>query len=243
MSVRKVCLSLDWEMHVGRFIQRLNRFLVEAKLESHKALAHLPNSGRLSTVLAPNVKVFLRKVSGKTRKRKRKTEYDVFAVKNRDVLTIVDTRFSSFLAEKAIEKGLFKLLKDYKVKKRNFRVENSILDLKLVKNGELFFVEVKSVTHVIGGVALFPDAPTKRGARHVQLLTRLREQGFNTGILFSVQRNDAEVLKPNRQVDPKFSSLLEKAVEKGVKVFVQTSVFQPPNIVEIAAGTPRFQLK
>ena len=243
MSVRKVCLSLDWEMHVGRFIQRLNRFLVEAKLESHKALAHLPNSGRLSTVLAPNVKVFLRKVSGKTRKRKRKTEYDVFAVKNRDVLTIVDTRFSSFLAEKAIEKGLFKLLKDYKVKNRNFRVEDSILDLKLVKNGELFFVEVKSVTHVIGGVALFPDTPTKRGARHVQLLTRLREQGFNTGILFSVQRNDAEVLKPNRQVDPKFSSLLEKAVEKGVKVFVQTSVFQPPNIVEIAAGTPRFQLK
>lgn len=242
MPVRKVCLRLNWEMHVGGFIQRLNRFLVEAELHGQKILAYLPNSGRLSTVLAPNVKVFLRKVSGNPVKRKRKSGYDVFAVRKHNIPIIVDTRFSNFLAEKAVKSGLFKFLKGYSVERRNFRVEGSILDLKLGKGGETFFVEVKSVTHVVGNVALFPDAPTKRGAKHVQLLTRLRERGDHTGILFSVQRPDAEVLKPNRQVDPKFSRLLEKAVKKGVKVFVQTSVFQPPNTVEIFTDTPGFQL-
>lgn len=240
MPTRSLELRLDYELITGSFLQRLNRFMIEVAIDNRNVLAHLPNSGRLTTVLVPNTKVFLKKIS-QNRTRRRKSMYDVFAVKTR-VSTIVDTRFSSFLAETAVENELFKSFRGYRVKHKNFRVGNSLLDLKLEKGGKAFFVEVKSVTHVIDGTALFPDAPTQRGARHVQLLTRLRRAGYKVGIFFSVQRSDAKVLRLNRKVDPKFSSLLEEAVKKGVEVFIQTAVFRQPNIIRIFPNSPRFEL-
>ena len=215
--------------------------MVEVKMNKRKILAHLPNSGRLTTVLTPNVKTFLKKPPVWAGKRKRKSKYDVFAVENCTV-TIVDTRFSSFLAEKAIENGLFEALQGYRVASRNFRAEDSLLDLKLIGTHGVFFLEVKSVTHVIGRTALFPDAPTKRGTKHVQLLIRLKKRGYNTGVFFSVQRGDAKVLKLNSKVDPKFSRSLAEAMEIGVKVFVQTSIFKPPNTVAIVPNVPRVEL-
>jgi sugar fermentation stimulation protein A len=241
MYKKELRISLGWKkLKVGEFLRRLNRFMVEVAVNNEKVLAHLPNSGRLTTVLAPKAKVFLKEIPF-ARAEKRKSQYDVFAIKTH-VVTIVDTRFSSFLAEKAIENGLFKALKSYSVERRNFRVEDSILDLKLKGKNNVFFVEVKSVTHVVNGIALFPDAPTQRGAKHVQLLTRLKRRGHNAGILFSIQRGDVKILKPNHKLDPKFSLLLEEAVKTGVKVFVQTSIFQPPDVIKIFANTPRFEL-
>jgi len=241
MSKRTLNLRLNWPMQIGRFVRRLNRFMVEVEVNNRKVLAHLPNSGRLTTVLTPKAKTFLKEASVGNGRRKRKSRYDVFAVQNR-VITIVDTRFSNFLAEKAIEKGLFEKLRGYKVNRRNFHLNGSLLDFRLTKNREVFFLEVKSVTHVVNGVGLFPDAPTQRGAKHVQLLTQLKERGFNVGILFSVQRKDAKVLKTNQGIDPKFSRLLNDSVKKNVNVFVQTAIFKPPDTVEIVSNTPRFTL-
>ncbi|MDD4264165.1 MAG: DNA/RNA nuclease SfsA, partial [Firmicutes bacterium] len=78
--------------------------------------------------------------------------------------------------------------------------------------------EVKSVTLVENGVALFPDAPTKRGVKHVNELIRLKQSGYNAAVLFIVQRSDAKKVSPNRKTDPQFAKALAKAKSVGVKI-------------------------
>ncbi|MFQ6074457.1 MAG: DNA/RNA nuclease SfsA, partial [Candidatus Bathyarchaeia archaeon] len=184
----------------GVFLSRLNRFMVEVEVHGETALAHLPNSGRLLTVLAPNAEVYLvrRKRTG------RKSGYDLFAVQRSHVPIIVDTRFSSVAARTSVQKGLIKSLKGYRVVKENVRANGSFLDLLLQRDEQKFFLEIKCVTHVVNGVAMFPDAPTKRGRKHVNTLMHLVEQGYDSGIFFSVQRPDAERIRPYREMDPLF---------------------------------------
>lgn len=210
--------------------------MVEVKVHGETALAHLPNSGRLLTVLVPNAEVFLTR----QQRTERKSGYDLFAVQRSNVPIIVDTRFSSVAAKTVVQKELIKSLKGYRVTKENARVNGSLLDLLLQGGKQKFFLEIKCVTHVADKVVMFPDAPTKRGRRHVNTLICLVERGCDSGILFSVQRPDAEKIRPYREIDPLFEQLLRKAVEEGVKVFTDMLVFKPFGMVELNPDFPPF---
>jgi sugar fermentation stimulation protein A len=229
-------IRLQEKFEKGIFLRRLNRFMVEVKVHGKTALAHLPNSGRLLTVLVPNAEAYL----VKRQRIRRKSSYDLFAVQHSHVPIIVDTRFSSVVARASVQKGLIKSLRGYRVVKENVRVNSSLLDLLLQRGKQKFFLEIKCVTHVKDKVAMFPDAPTKRGRKHVNTLIRLAEQGYDTGILFSVQRPDAEKIRPCREMDPLFEQLLRKAVEKGVKVLTEMLIFKPSGMVELKANFPPF---
>jgi sugar fermentation stimulation protein A len=229
-------INITEKFETGTFLRRLNRFMTEVQLNGQKTLAHLPNSGRLLTVLIPPAKVYLQK----RYRTGRKSSYDLFAVERLGVPVIVDTRFSTLAVKVAIEKRLFKPLENYRVVGENVKANQSRLDVLLKQNAHSFFLEIKSVTHVIDGVAMFPDAPTLRGRKHLRCLISLIEQGFDAGILFSVQRPDAVVLKPNYEIDREFSELLKKAVDKNVKVFTLTSIFKSSDTVELKADAPTF---
>ncbi len=206
-------------------------------VDHERTLAHLPNSGRLSTVLFPSAVVYLRRRPVHPRRR---SGFDLFAVQRSGITTIVDAQFSNFLARMAFERGLFEALAGYRLVGKNLKVNDARLDIVLERDLNNFFLEVKSVTHVINGVALFPDAPTIRGRKHIQNLIRLSERGFNAGVLFSVQRPDARVLRPNVEVDPQFAELLKEAVRKNVKIFTLNSVFTPPKTIELKSNAPIF---
>ena len=229
-------INIPEKLETGTFMRRLNRFMTEVKLHGQKTLAHLPNSGRLLTVLIPQAKVYLQKRC----RAGRKSSYNLFAVEPLGVPVIVDTRFSTLAVKAAIEKKLFKPFENYRVAGENVKVNRSMLDVLLKQNSHSFFLEVKSVTHVIDGVAMFPDAPTLRGRKHLRCLMSLIEQGFDAGILFSVQRPDATILKPNYEIDQQFSELLKKAVDKNVKIFTLMSAFKPSDTIELKADTPAF---
>ncbi len=87
------------------------------------------------------------------------------------------------------------------------------------KDKEKILVEVKGCTLAQGEVALFPDAPTTRGRRHLEELIYAREKGLGAAVIFLVFR-DARCFAPNRKTDPDFSSTLERAVKKGVKILL-----------------------
>lgn len=229
-------IKLHKKFETGIFLRRLNRFLVEVEVHGETTIAHLANSGRLLTVLGPNAEVFL------TRQQRigRKSGYDLFAVQRSQVPIIVDTRFSLVAAKTSVQNGLIDSLKDYRVAKENVKASGSLLDLLLKRGKQKFFLEVKCATHIVGRIAMFPDAPTRRGRRHVNTLMHLVEQGYGSGILFSVQRPDAEKLKPYREMDPLFEQLLRKAVEKGVKVFTEMLVLRSYGSVELKADFPPF---
>lgn len=231
-------IRLQETIETGVFLRRLNRFMVEAEIHGEKVLAHLPNSGRLLTVLVPWSKAFLIK----RHHPRRESSYNLFAVEHFGVPIIVDTRFSTVATKASIQKGLFKPLTGCQFIKENVKVDNCLLDLLLKRGKRSFFLEIKCVTHVANDVAMFPDAPTTRGRKHLNILINLVEKGFDAGILFSVQRPDANAITPNWKIDHAFSELLHKAVEKGVKVFTQKLIFQPPDAVELRPNVPVFQL-
>jgi len=229
-------LRLEEQFEVGVFLRRLNRFMTEVELNNERVVAHLPNSGRLQTVLVPKATAFLRKQS----RIRRKSSYDLFAVEHAGIPAIVDTRFSTAAARMAVEKGLFEPLKGYSVVKQNAKADRALIDLLLQRSGQQFFLEVKCVTHVVNHVAMFPDAPTLRGRKHLITLTNLAEGGADAGILFSVQRPDAQKIRPFYGMDSEFAELLRQAVDKEVKVFTQTLTFKPPNTCIVKSNSPIF---
>ena len=78
------------------------------------------------------------------------------------------------------------------------------------------FREVKSVTLVQDGLALFPDAPTVRGTRHVSELEQAVKSGTRATVLFIVQRDDARAVAPHAGIDPEFTRALQSAAASGV---------------------------
>jgi hypothetical protein len=64
--------------------------------------------------------------------------------------------------------------------------------------------------------ALFPDAPTQRGARHIRELAELAKSGRQAAVIFCVSRPDAEAVSPFRSRDPQFAQAVEEAAQAGV---------------------------
>jgi sugar fermentation stimulation protein A len=114
------------------------------------------------------------------------------------------------------------------------------LDFVVEKAGKLCFIEVKSITWVEDGAALFPDGVTSRGRRHLQELAALVRQGHAAWNVYVVQRQDAEVMAPARQIDPAYARELAQAADAGVKIVVLTTEVEPPRIT--LTGTLPFRL-
>jgi sugar fermentation stimulation protein A len=94
----------------------------------------------------------------------------------------------------------------------------------------LLFLEVKSVTWVEDGVALFPDGVTSRGRRHLGELAHLAAQGHDAWQVFVVQRGDALSFRPAAAVDPAYARELARVAALGVKILVLQEKVAPPKI-------------
>jgi sugar fermentation stimulation protein A len=80
------------------------------------------------------------------------------------------------------------------------------------------WVEVKNVTYVEGATALFPDAVTDRGRRHLADLTRVIAAGQRGILVFVIQRQDAQRVGPADIIDPAYGQALRQAQAAGVEV-------------------------
>ncbi len=196
------------------FLERLNRFTVLVDLHGEPVQAHLPNSGRLRELLTPGRTAYLLKKDEPWRK----TKFDMAVVGLGNILVSVNARLPSDLVEEALkEKGLAPFRK-YGRFRREVVFGESRLDFKL-ENSSVCLLEVKSVTKVSNGVAMFPDAVTARGSRHVRTLLAAKDSGMEAAVAFIVQREDAEKFSPDDETDPRFGDTLRDAVAKGVKAF------------------------
>ncbi len=202
------------ELVEGYFLNRLNRFCAQVKLEKREALAHLPNSGRLKELLRPGVKVFLTQQD----KPGRKTPYDLVLVKKGNRLISCDARLPNKIVHKALADHALAEIDDYKEIKKEAAFKGARLDFLLSGGRSPWLIEVKSVTLVVKGVGLFPDAPTLRGTGHVRKLIEAANQGYRAGIIFVVQRSDASGFAPFDAHDPDFGQALRQAQAAGVLV-------------------------
>jgi sugar fermentation stimulation protein A len=216
----------------GTIIERLNRFTIQVKIGKSIENVYLPNPGRLSTVIARGREVLCERVGG----RKRKTRFNAFAVKLRRFYVTINSSLANILFSAALEKGVLRCLKGYALASREQRLPTyGRIDF-ILRNpkGKLAYVEVKSCTHVEDGIAKFPDRQTERGRRHLRALSGLASKGLECYLFFIVQRPDARLFKPFKEVDPEFAELLKRAIKAGVRVGAITTRFKPPNQMLIA---------
>ena len=214
----------------GVFRRRVNRFRVEVTVDGQVTSAHLPNSGRLHEVLHPGAPVYLRPVD----KPGRKTPYDLALIAAGEVWVSIDARLPPRLLAEAIRAGRLDDWWGAPGATWQIRAEPSPgegrLDLHLQSPHGTWWLETKSITLVEHGVALFPDAPTVRGRRHLATLCDLVRQGQRAAVVFVVQRPDAERFAPHPHADPDFPKALQEAAACGVVVRAYTCEVTPQEI-------------
>ena len=107
---------------------------------------------------------------------------------------------------------------------------SSRLDLYAEWGDQRAYFEVKGVTLEREGLALFPDAPTLRGLRHVEELIRARREGAEAYLLLLVQMEGMRAFSPNDDTQKAFGKALCRAVEAGVKVLPLECRVQPDSL-------------
>jgi sugar fermentation stimulation protein A len=219
-------IKIDGRILKGIFHERPNRFLVLVKVERRILPSFLPNPGRMFELFTPKAKVVLREVL----KESRKTNYDLIGVLYNNQMVSVDSRVPNKLVLEALRNRDIKELSEYDTIQPEFSYGHSRFDFLLTNKREKCLVEVKSCTLVKDGVALFPDAPTERGRRHVRTLVEAKKEGYRTCVLFIVQRTDAHVFAPNDETDPEFGKTLRNAFLEGVEIYAYYSEFSETKI-------------
>ncbi len=131
---------------------------------------------------------------------------------------LINPGFHSDIVERAINNKLLSSLKEYLVERREINYKSSRIDflLRSSNSNKTALLEVKGCTLFEGHYCYYPDAPTKRGARHVKELMNAVKEGLNAYILFVVP-GETRFVKPNKMIDPVFSRNLREAVNLGVK--------------------------
>jgi sugar fermentation stimulation protein A len=211
----------------ARFVARPNRFLLHCALErceerSHgeetaAVPVHLADPGRLKELLLPGQRIWLRPAASPTRK----TAWTAVLVEGPDGagLVSVDTTMPNRLIHRALEAGALEELAGWSLERAEWRHGRSRIDFLLARDDRKLALEVKSVTLVEDGVALFPDAVTARGARHVRELADLaRQDRWHAAILFVLQRDNAHRIEAARSIDPAFADALAEAWSAGVQI-------------------------
>ena len=200
----------------GSLIRRDNRFGATVLADGALRAVHVASPGRMAELLTTGRAVWLAPFGPRPPSAPpRKTDYRLTLVEHNGGLVSVDTQLPNRLFEEAVRTGV--LLPEYATLAREVRWGRSRLDFRLEGPPGVLWVEVKSVTLLEGAMALFPDAPTVRGARHLDELAALARSGQGAMVAFLVQRNDARCFAPNGAQDPAFAAALSRAMAAGVR--------------------------
>jgi len=205
----------------GRLLRRYKRFLADVRLGGGTVVtAHCPNTGSLLGCGRPGSPVWLSRSDDPRRKLAWTWELVETAP---GALVCINTARSNALAAEAIAAGRVAALAGYATVRREVRFgrERSRVDLLLEHPGRpRCFVEVKHVTAVdASGCAVFPDAVTARGRRHLRELVHHRRAGDRAVLLFCVAREDARALRPADEIDPAYGAALREAAAAGLEVY------------------------
>lgn len=210
------------------FLSRPNRFLAHVLLDGKEVVCHVKNTGRLKELLLPGRPVIVEhhpdaKAQG------RKTEYSLIGVSKETasgpVWVNIDSQAPNLAAFEWITGGNgLPFCPRPQNARREVRYDQSRFDLSFSDCGIPWFMEVKGVTLDVNGTAMFPDAPTERGIRHLEELGHAVQDGYGAAILFVIQMKGIHAFSPNRERHPEFADALIKAKENGVHIWARDCI-------------------
>ena len=208
------------------FLSRPNRFIARVLVNGAEETVHVKNTGRCRELLVSGCTVYL----ARSDKAGRKTKYDLVAVEKqrqgRAPLRInMDSQAPNDAAGEWLPiSGLFS---DSAVIRREVKFGDSRFDFYVEDGRRKAFVEVKGVTLEENGVALFPDAPTERGVKHLRELCRAVEAGYEAYLLLVIQMKDIRLFRPNAATHPAFADSLREAAGQGVHILAMDCLVTP----------------
>jgi sugar fermentation stimulation protein A len=166
--------------------------------------AFLPNPGRLWEILLPGTELLL-SMDGKSDTRK--TVYTAVAAKREDILILLHTHMTNDASDWLLRRGKVPGLEGWRIEKREASLGRSRFDFLMEKEGKKLYLEVKSCTLFGSRLAMFPDAPSVRGRKHVEELAAMEGGG---AVLILVQSGAPRFFLPDFHTDPKFAESLYK---------------------------------
>ena len=197
-------------IRAGVFLSRPNRFIAHVDVDGRAEVCHVKNTGRCRELLVPGAAVWLTESANSARK----TRYDLVAVQKGERLINMDAAAPNRVFGEYLAAGL--LLPSPTLIRPETRFGDSRLDFYVENRESRAFCEVKGVTLERDGAALFPDAPTERGVRHLGELARCVEAGFSAWAVFVIQMEGVDYFAPNRETHPAFADALRAARDAGV---------------------------
>lgn len=209
----------------GLFLARPNRFIAQVELDGKTETVHVKNTGRCRELLVPGATVY---VEGSDNP-KRKTKYDLIAVEKGSLLINMDAQAPNHLFAEWARAGKFR--ENLTLLRPETTWGNSRFDFYWEDSlGKRGFVEVKGVTLEEEGLALFPDAPTERGVKHLRELAECRAAGYEAAVCFVVQMAGMKGFSPNERTHPDFGAALREARDAGVEILVEGCTVTPEQV-------------
>lgn len=203
----------------GTFIKRPNRFIAHVLVDGKEEIVHVKNTGRCKEILKEGATVILERASNPNRK----TRYSIIAAYKDRLLINIDSQVPNDVIYNVLKEGLLTEFGHPLEVKKEVTYRNSRFDLYCNNQNGVSFIEVKGVTLEEEGKAMFPDAPTERGRKHILEMIQAVEEGYQGYIFFLIQFQGAKYFTPNKKTDPEFARVLRLAKEKGVKVLAYDS--------------------
>lgn len=220
----------------GKLIKRYKRFLADVALDSGETVtAHCPNSGSMKGCALAGAPVWLSESDNP----KRKLKYTWELIRTPDSMIGINTQVPNKLVKSAIEHGLIDELNGFdRVRSEVTTSKGTRLDLALEDaGGNRCFVEIKNCTLVENGTAMFPDAVTTRGQKHLDELMDLVAAGHRGVIFYLIQRTDARVFTPAAAIDPTYAEKLNQARDRGVEIITRDTRIDP-SVIRINRPVP-----
>lgn len=209
------------ELFKGILIRRYKRFMADIELEDGQLItAHCPNSGSMKQCSDPGRTVYVSESFNPNRKLK----YTWELIDMPNSLVGVNTIIPNILVTAAIKSSLIPQLSGYDLLRTEVKYnDNSRIDILLEyknNNNKQCFVEIKNCSMVENEIAMFPDAVTSRGLKHMKALTEQVRSGHRAVVFFLVQRMDAKIFRPADHIDPSYGDALRYAIKSGVEIIV-----------------------
>lgn len=179
----------------------------------------------------PGSPIWIRDSGSETRKYRFSWELSELAS---GVLVGVNTGLTNQLVVEAVRNGLVASLNGYAQLRTevSYGQERSRIDI-LLESGDAptCYIEVKNVTARSGDHAIFPDAVTVRGTKHLRELMQMVKEGRRGVIFFCVQREDVTAFRPACEIDPLYAQTLRQAVAAGVEAIAWRVTITPAEVV------------
>ena len=200
----------------GKLVRRYKRFFTDIKLNQETVVAHCPNTGSMMGLLNEGNEVFV----SKNNDPKRKLKYTAQIIEVNKKMVGINTHLTNkIILESLKEKKIKSLINFDNIKPEVKFSDNTRFDFFLSNDKEKCFLEVKNVTLLREKkIAEFPDAITSRGTKHLNELSKAKKEGYQSYILYLIQRDDCDSFKIAEDIDKKYKDAFNKAIKSGVKI-------------------------